>query len=135
MSEHLATEISPALVSPQFEDRYQQKESATLGMWVFLATEILFFGVLFTSYTVCRTRWPEAFRDGSRDLELWIGGTKTAVLLTSRPFMAIAVRAAAMGNNRAVVKFLWITIALGLAFLGFKAVEYTIEFHEHLIPG
>jgi cytochrome c oxidase subunit 3 len=118
----------------QFEDMEQQTHTATLGMWVFLATEVLFFGALFTSYIVCRTRWPLAFRDGSRDLELWIGGANTAVLLTSSLFMAIAVRAAAMGNNPAVVKFLWITIVFGLAFLGLKAIEYTIETHEHLIP-
>ena len=119
----------------QFEDMEQQTHSATLGMWVFLATEILFFGVLFASYTVFRTRWPRAFRDGSRDLELWIGGANTAVLLTSSFFMALAVRAAALGDNKRVVRFLWITIAFGLVFLGLKATEYTIEAHEHLIPG
>ena len=125
----------PVYVEQQFEDIEQQTHTATLGMWVFLATEILFFGVLFTSYTVCRTRWPDAFRDGSKDLELWIGGVNTFVLLTSSLFMAIAVRAAAQGNNRAVVKFLGITIFFGLAFLGLKGVEYTIETHEHLVPG
>jgi cytochrome c oxidase subunit III len=125
---------SSAHIEQQFEDSDQQKHAATLGMWVFLATEVLFFGVLFTSYIVCRTRWPEAFRDSSRDLELWIGGTNTAVLLTSSLFMAMAVRAAALGDNRRVELFLVFTIALGLAFLGFKAIEYTIEYHERLIP-
>lgn len=124
-----------AFVEQQFEDMEQQTHAATLGMWVFLATEVLFFGVLFTSYTVCRTRWPDAFRHGSQDLKLWIGGINTAVLLTSSFFMALAVRSAALGNNRHVVVFLGITILFGLAFLGLKGVEYTLEAEEHLVPG
>ncbi len=125
----------PAYVQQQYEDGEQQLHSATLGMWTFLATEVLFFGVLFTSYTVYRIRWHEAFRDGSKDLKLWIGGINTAVLLTSSLFMALAVRAAAAGDNRRIVKHLGITIALAVVFLGFKATEYTIEAREHLVPG
>ncbi len=125
----------PLYVEQQFEDIEQQTHSATLGMWVFLSTEILFFGVLFVSYMVYRTRWPEAFRHGSRDLELWIGGVNTAVLLTSSLFMAVAVRAAALGDNRHVVRFLGLTIVFGLIFLGFKGFEYSLEIREHLVPG
>jgi cytochrome c oxidase subunit 3 len=125
----------PAYVEQQFEDIEQQTHTATLGMWAFLATEVLFFGVLFTSYTVYRTRWPEAFRHGSEDLKLWIGGINTAVLLTSSLFMALAVRAAARGENNLVITFLAITIFFGVAFLGFKALEYTLETQEHLVPG
>ena len=116
-----------AYLEQQYQDINQQTQSATLGMWVFLATEILFFGVLFTSYTIYRVRWPDAFRHGSQDLKLWIGGINTAVLLTSSLFMALAVRAAAMGNNRFVMIHLGITIAAGVAFLGFKATEYVLE--------
>ena len=125
----------PAYVEQQYEDIGQQTHSATLGMWLFLATEVLFFGVLFVSYTVYRTRWPDAFRQGSEDLELWIGGINTAVLLTSSLFMALAVRDAKRGHNGGVAAYLGLTILFGVIFLGFKATEYTLEAHEHLVPG
>lgn len=123
-----------AHVGIQFEDMEQQTRSATLGMWTFLSTEILFFGVLFVSYTMCRIRRHDAFRQGSLDLKLWIGGMNTAVLLTSSLFMALAVRAASLGNNRDLVVHLIITMLLGLAFLGFKAYEYSSEAREALVP-
>jgi cytochrome c oxidase subunit 3 len=126
---------NPAYVEQQYEDFGQQTQSATLGMWTFLATEILFFGVLFMSYAVYRTRWPDAFRAGSRDLKIWIGAINTVVLLTSSLFMALAVRSAKQGNNRGVVAHLGVTIALGLIFLGFKGFEYSLEIHECLVPG
>jgi cytochrome c oxidase subunit 3 len=125
----------PAYVEQQYEDIGQQTHSATLGMWLFLATEVLFFGVLFTSYTVYRTRWPEAFRHGSEDLKLWIGGINTAVLLTSSLFMALAVRNAKMGNDRGIVLHLGLTMLFALIFLSFKGYEYSLEAHEHLVPG
>lgn len=124
-----------AYVHEQFEDLEQQTHSATLGMWTFLATEVLFFGVLFTAYTMYRIRWPDAFRRGSEDLKLWIGGANTAVLLTSSLFMALAVRAAAMGANRWVILHLCLTIVLGVTFLGLKGTEYYLEAKEHLVPG
>jgi cytochrome c oxidase subunit 3 len=124
----------PAYVEQQFEDIEQQTHAATLGMWVFLSTEILFFGVLFCSYMTCRTRWPDAFRHGSEDLFLWIGGINTAVLLTSSLFMALAVRSAARGDNRRVAIWLCITTAFGVAFLGIKGFEYAQDAKERLIP-
>jgi cytochrome c oxidase subunit 3 len=124
----------PAFVEQQFEDAEQQKETATLGMWTFLATEILFFGVMFTAYLQCRTRWPDAFREGSSDLKIWLGGINTAVLLTSSLFMALVVRNAALGNNKRVVRFLLITIALGVVFLGIKGTEYYLEAQDQLVP-
>ena len=96
-----------AHVQPQFEDMEQQTHTVTLGMWTFLATEILFFGVLFVSYTMLRMRWQDAFRHGSEELKLWIGGANTAILLTSSTFMALAVRAAKMGNQ-------WLMIHLAI---------------------
>ncbi len=125
----------PAYVEQQYEDIEQQTHSATLGMWLFLATEVLFFGVLFTSYTVYRTRWPDAFRHGSEDLKLWIGGINTAVLLTSSLFMALAVRSAKQGNDRGIVLHIGLTIVFALIFLGFKGFEYSLETHECLVPG
>jgi cytochrome c oxidase subunit 3 len=126
---------NPAYVEQQFQDIEQQTHTATLGMWVFLATEVLFFGVLFTAYTVYRTRWPEQFKHGSNDLKIWIGGLNTVVLLTSSFFMALAVRASAAGNNRGVIGFLIVTILLGISFLGLKGLEYSLETQEHLVPG
>jgi cytochrome c oxidase subunit 3 len=122
-------------VEQQFEDMEQQTHTATLGMWTFLATEILFFGVLFASYTMLRMRWQEAFRHGSEDLKIWIGGINTAVLLTSSTFMALAVRSAKIGHIKWLLIHLGITVVLGLAFLGLKATEYYLETKEHLVPG
>jgi len=127
--------LGAARVDQQFQDAEQQRHSATLGMWTFLATEVLFFGVLFTSYSMYRLRWPDEFRHGSQDLKLWIGGVNTAVLLTSSLFMALAVRAATAGDNRWVAIHLCLTIALGVAFLGLKGTEYYLEARDHLVPG
>jgi cytochrome c oxidase subunit 3 len=127
------TEASP-LVAEQFADADQQHEAATLGMWTFLATEVLFFGVLFVSYTVCRLRWPGAFRVGSLDLRWYLGAINTAVLLGSSFMMALAVRAAALGDNRRIIRAMLCTIALAVVFLIIKASEYSIEYREHLVP-
>ncbi len=122
-------------VGEQFEDAGQQRETASLGMWAFLSTEVLFFGALFTAYFVYRVRYPQAFRHGSEDMRLWLGGINTAVLLTSSLAMAMAVHAAARGENRRIQLYLILTMILGIAFLGIKATEYTIDAHEHLVPG
>ncbi|HTW95995.1 MAG TPA: cytochrome c oxidase subunit 3 family protein [Tepidisphaeraceae bacterium] len=124
-----------AQVDEQFQDMEQQSHSATLGMWIFLATEILFFGAMFAAYMVCRTRWADDFAEGSRHLKMWIGGLNTFLLLTSDLCMALAVRAAAGGKNRAVQGMLAVTICLALAFLGCKGMEYTMEINEGLLPG
>jgi cytochrome c oxidase subunit 3 len=116
-------EEPPGHVAEQFEDAEQQREVATLGMWTFLATEILFFGALFTAYSVCRLRWPMAFRQGSLDLKWYMGCINTAVLLMSSFTMALAVRAGAMGKNDRLVGYLVATIILGSMFLGIKATE------------
>jgi cytochrome c oxidase subunit 3 len=121
-------------VEQQFEDLEQQTHTATLGMWAFLATEILFFGVLFAAYTMLRMRWQEAFRHGSQELKIWIGGVNTAVLLTSSTFMALAVRSAKLGRIKWVLIHLGITMCLGLVFLGLKGTEYYLEAKEHLVP-
>ena len=135
MPEQLATEITPGLVSHQFEDRHQQKDAATLGMWTFLATEVLFFGAVFLSYTVYRHQWPEAFRQGSLDLKWYMGGVNTGVLLLSSFTMALAVHSAALGNNAKIIRYLVLTIVIGSVFLAIKACEYYIEYEEHLVPA
>ena len=135
MAEHTVTETTPSLVAHQFEDRHQQKEAATLGMWAFLATEILFFGALFVSYTIYRHQWPDAFRKGSLELKWYLGGINTAVLLLSSFCMAMAVHAAALGSNPKIIRYLALTIVIAGVFLGIKATEYYIEYRERLIPG
>ena len=125
----------PVALAHQFDDLEQQQEVATLGMWVFLATEVLFFGGLFVTYLVYRHWYPEAFTAGSRELLVWAGTTNTVVLITSSLTMALAVRAAQMGERRTLMIFLIITMLLGCMFLGIKAFEYYTEYVERHIPG
>jgi cytochrome c oxidase subunit 3 len=119
----------------QFDDLTQQHEAATLGIWVFLVTEVLFFGGLFLAYTVYRSLYPGAFGAASRELDLALGATNTAILITSSLTMALGVHAAQLGHRRTLVAFLVLTILLGTAFLGIKGVEYYQKFVEHLVPG
>ena len=118
-----------------FDDPDQQSESATLGMWAFLATEVLFFGGLFTAYAVYRSSYSEAFAEASRHLDVRLGTINTVVLIGSSLTMAMAVWAAQTGRRLQQVMYLLGTILLGSVFLGIKAVEYGHKFHEHLVPG
>ena len=122
------------LPAEQFVAVDQQRETASLGMWTFLATEVLFFGVLFTGFFVYRTRWPDAFKEGAHELKWWLGAINTAVLLGSSYCMALAVHAASEADDRRIVRWLWLTIGLGVLFLLIKGTEYTIEWHDRLIP-
>ncbi len=124
----------PALAH-HFDSMAQQTEATTLGMWVFLVTEVLFFGGLFATYMIYRTWYPEAFTAASRELVVWAGTTNTAVLITSSLTMALAVRAAQMGQRRMLMALLIATMALGCVFLGIKAFEYYTEYIEHHVPG
>jgi cytochrome c oxidase subunit 3 len=120
--------------SEQFEDIHQQRETATLGMWTFLATEVLFFGVIFASFYVYRMRWEAAFAHGAADLSELLGTINTAVLLGSSFCMAMAVYSASQSHRGALIKWLLATILLGTCFLGIKAVEYHADYRDHLIP-
>lgn len=122
-------------VAHHFEDMPQQREAATLGMWTFLVTEIMFFGGLFAAYAVTHSLHPEAFGEASKKLSVILGAVNTAVLICSSLTMAFAVRSAQLNNRRSLLMFLALTIALGSAFLGIKAVEYSHKIHEHLVPG
>lgn len=124
-----------AIPARHFETLEQQREAATVGMWVFLATEAIVFGVLFTGYAAYHAVYPAAFEAGSRHLNALIGGVNTLVLLTSSLTMALAVHAARLGRRRALVGSLVATGLLGTAFLALKAVEYTLDYHENLVPG
>ena len=119
----------------QFENVEQQGEAATLGMWVFLVTEVLFFGGLFLTYLVYRNMYPAAFTAASHEMVVWAGTLNTAVLITSSLTMALAVRAAQTGDRRSLIWLLAATMVLGVVFLGVKAFEYRTEFVEHHVPG
>jgi cytochrome c oxidase subunit 3 len=118
----------------QFQDLDQQQEADTLGIWVFLVTEIMFFGGLFASYAIYRWLYFAAFEGGSHILDIRLGATNTMVLLASSLTMALSVRSAQTGNRRATVAFLVATLILGGIFLGIKTVEYDQKFVEHVVP-
>jgi cytochrome c oxidase subunit 3 len=124
-----------ARVAEPFDDADQQKDAATLGMWAFLATEVLFFGVLFAGYAVCRVLWPDAFASGSRHTDLPLGTLETAVLLASSFTAAVAVRDVQLGGRRLATWLLLTTAALGMAFLAIHAVEYHSDYNAGIIPG
>jgi cytochrome c oxidase subunit 3 len=119
----------------QFQTLEQQKESAALGMWIFLVTEVLFFGGLFLTYTVNRHAYSAAFGMGSNTLDIKLGAANTVVLIVSSLTMAMAVWSAQTGKKRWVTIFLILTLLLGCTFLGVKVIEYTQKFEHHLIPG
>ena len=119
----------------QFEDIDQQHETDTLGIWVFLVTEIMFFGGLFASYTIYRSFYLPAFEAGSRLLNIRLGAINTMILLSSSFTMAMAVRSAQMAKRNALMVFLVLTMTLGVAFLGVKGIEYHAEYVERIIPG
>lgn len=137
MSEHssLAAVEHPEVLQHQFDDLEQQMDASTLGMWVFLLTEIMFFGGLFAAYTVYRAAYPDGFAAGSLRLDLTLGGLNTVVLIASSLTMALAVRAAQLGKRRDLVAFLTATLGLGLVFLVVKVFEYHHKYVERLIPG
>jgi cytochrome c oxidase subunit 3 len=126
---------SRAATAHQFDDMAQQHEATSLGMWAFLLTEIMFFGGLFLGYTVYRWIYPEAFAEASHHLDVWLGGINTAVLIGSSLTMALAVFSAQTTDHKALIRFLLLTIGLGLVFLGIKGTEYLHKFEEQLVPG
>jgi cytochrome c oxidase subunit 3 len=119
----------------QFNDAEQQRDAVTMGMWVFLVTEIMFFGGLFASYVVYRALYPAAFAVASQALDIKLGTLNTAVLLVSSFTMVVAVFGAQTGRRRPLVGGLALTITLGLVFLAIKFYEYYQKYVEHHIPG
>jgi cytochrome c oxidase subunit 3 len=124
----------PALAH-QFDDLAQQKEATTLGMWVFLVTEVLFFGGLFLAYLVYRSWYPVDFAVASHELDIVLGTINTVVLITSSLTMALGVHAAQTGERSKLLAFLVITMILGATFLVIKGFEYQHKFVEHHVPG
>lgn len=118
-----------------FDDSAQQLDSSTLGMWVFLVTEVMFFGGMFGSYTVYRNMYPDAFASTSHFMNVTIGAINTGVLIFSSFTMVLAVRSAQLGQKKAIIAFLVLTVILGCVFLGLKYVEYHEKWVDHHIPG
>lgn len=119
----------------QFDSAEQQRQASSLGMWIFLVTEVMFFGGLFAGYTIYRGLYPEAWIVGSHLLSIGLGGFNTAVLLASSLTMALAVHAAQTNKRNATAVFIVLTMLLGLVFVGVKVVEYSGKIEHHLVPG
>lgn len=126
----------PALLAHHFENLEQQQDANNLGMWMFLSTEIMFFGGIFGAYAMCRSRFFDGFVTGSELLNVTLGAVNTAILIGSSLTMAMAVRAAQTGKPALLDVRGWIiaTIVLGVAFLGVKYFEWKADYHEGLIP-
>ena len=118
-----------------FEDLGQQHEASTLGMWMFLATEILFFGGMFCAYAIYRVSYEPAWVEGAHHQNLMMGTVNTIVLIGSSLTMALAVWASQLSRRLLTVWLLIATLVLGTVFLSIKAVEYHAHFEEGLFPG
>jgi len=119
----------------QFVDVEQQRNAVSLGMWLFLATEIMFFGGMFCAYLVYRYWYYNEFAAGSRSIDIYLGTINTGVLICSSLTVALGVKAAQLGKRKLLVALLVITLLFGLAFLAIKGVEWYDKYKEHHIPG
>jgi len=124
---------APILVEP-FEEPERQREAMVFGLWLFLATEILFFGAFFFLYAVARMQDPVGFAQGAREANLLLGTINTLLLMTSSATLTVAERAARAGWVKASRWGIVATLALGTAFLAVKGVEYREDLAEHLFP-
>lgn len=127
--------VHPRGLQHHFDDPAQQFQSSALGMWIFLVTEVMFFGGMFGAYTIYRGVYPEAFAATSRFMNVTIGAINTGVLICSSFTMVLAVRAAQLGRRKGIILFLVLTLALGAVFLGLKYAEYHEKWVDHHVPG
>jgi cytochrome c oxidase subunit 3 len=118
-----------------FESLEKQQHAARLGMWLFLATEVLLFTALFAAYGVYRYLYADAFVAASRSLHTTIGLTNTIVLIVSSFTVACGLDQAAQGKGKNTFLLFGVSILLGLTFMSFKAYEYSHHFHEGMLPG
>jgi len=125
---------NPALAH-HFESLEKQAHAQRLGMWLFLATEILLFTALFAAYGVYRFLYADAFSEASRGLATWMGGVNTFVLVTSSLTVALGLDAAARGDGRRSGGLFFLSIGMGLVFMALKAVEYRHHFASGELPG
>jgi cytochrome c oxidase subunit 3 len=135
---YVATEDIPhshPALQHHFANMEQQRVAGSIGMWVFLVTEIMFFGGMFLAYALFRSKYPESFASASNHLDITLGAVNTAVLIISSFTMALAVYATQVGKQTMQIICLLLTLLLGLTFLGIKAVEYHEKYVDRLIPG
>jgi cytochrome c oxidase subunit III len=131
---HHEEEHHPELLH-HFAEPQQQRDASSLGMWVFLATEVMFFGGLFCAYLVYRLKYFGDFAAASQTLNVKLGATNTAVLICSSLTVVLAVWAAQTARRKLLLTSLVLTLILGFAFLGIKADEYAEKFEKHHVPG
>ncbi len=125
----------PEWVAPFFESAEQQRSAASMGMWLFLAQEILFFSGLFMAYIAYRWLYPQTWLSGAEVLNKWMGAANTVVLLTSSLTMVLAIRDLQLQKTVMAVRWIWITVGLAGMFLVVKAFEYAHKFHMGIYPG
>lgn len=125
----------PSFVAHHYDTAGQQESAAKLGTWIFLATELLMFSGLFLAYFYMRSQYPEMVLEYHQDLNKWLGGLNTVVLITSSLTMALAVRSAQTGDRKRSSMLLLATIALAFGFLVIKYIEYSAKFEHGLYPG
>ena len=135
MASHAGHEAHHPRLQHHFYSMEQQLEASILGMWVFLVTEVMFFGGLFLAYIVYRTSYPLAWEKSSQELNVILGGINTAVLICSSLTMALAVRSAQVGSRKGQLVNLILTMIFGSTFLVIKYFEYAAKFEHHLVPG
>jgi len=131
--EHTANH--PSYLQHHFADAEQQKESAKLGMWAFLITEVLLFGGLFCAYAIYRAWYPDMFFNAHTHLDVTMGAINTAVLIVSSVTVALAIRSIQLNNKKQTMWFLFVTILCASIFLVIKYFEYSHKFHLGLLPG
>ncbi len=131
----MAHGVTRSALRHHFDDLDQQHAAGSLGMWVFLVTEIMFFGGLFAAYAIYRSLYLAGFEAGSRLLDIKLGAINTAVLIASSLTMALAVHAAQTSSRNALIVFLILTMILGGVFLGIKTAEYHHKWETQLVPG
>ncbi len=128
-------ESHPSYLAHHFSNANQQYESAKLGMWIFILTELLLFGGLFTAYTVFRIINPEMFFNAHKALDITLGTVNTIVLITSSVTMALSIRSMQVGRRDRTLLYLWTTLALAAIFLVIKYFEYSHKIHLGQLPG
>jgi len=134
-SEHALEHEHPPYQQHHFESMKQQNQSTLLGIWLFLAQEILFFGGLFAAYTIYRMMYPHAWSAGAATQNLLLGTFNTIVLIGSSVTIVMAVHSARHNLRKDVYKWFAITLVLGAVFLGVKVIEYSAKWEHHLVPG
>ncbi len=125
----------PAYLAEHFTDAHQQQDSAKLGMWVFLLTEILLFGGLFCAYAIYRAWYPDMFHNAHKHLDVVLGAVNTVVLILSSVTVALAIHAIQHNKRKQSVAFLIVTLLFAATFLVIKYFEYSHKIHLGMLPG